>query len=268
MSRRTGIALGVGTMIAWLLLALIGGLLVGYAEGMAEYTDPERLRSLLPGDCPTRAPREELNACTAQWFRDMDAVRTWKWTAYDSGRGLIALSLTALAFMALKRLWDLRRITDLTTPRFKLTFFVLGTAIWLTQIPVFRFRLMEEAARNYFPWWADSLGIPFAMHGAFVQMSLPVLLVIGWIAVRKARLPAQLWLFDRTRRLRSVVWTALYGGFAFVLFLASLDELVYGSFTMVPILLVGAYLALATRAAVLSATDDRIKTQGLTANAR
>lgn len=197
----------------------------------------------------------------------MDEVRTSKWAVYDSGRGLIALSLMALAFMTLNRLWDLRRVANLSTPRFRLTFFALGTAIWLAQIPVFRFRLMEEASRNYFPWWADSLGIPFAMHGAFVEMFFPVLLVIGVVALWRARLPAPLWLFDRTRRLRSIVWTALYGGFAFVLFLASLDELVRGSFAMVPILVIGAYLSLVTRAAVLSGGSP-IKTQDLTANAR
>jgi hypothetical protein len=258
MTRRMGIALGVGAMAFWFMLALAGALLVWYAGGLPEYTDPDRARSLISGDCLSRAPSEDRRDCTAQWFKDMDALRTAKWTAYDSGRGLIALSLTALGYMALKRLWDLRRIADLSTPRFRLTFFVLGSAIWLAQIPVFRFRLMEEASRNYFPWWADSLGIGFAMHTTAVEFGLPVLLVVGLVALFRARVPVSLWLFDRARRIRNIVWTIVYGGVALVLLLASVSEVIYGSFAMVPILLIGAYLAVATRAAVLSG-DRRMK---------
>jgi hypothetical protein len=83
---------------------------------------------------------------------------------------------------------------------------------------------------------------------------------LAWLVVlRRVRLPAPVWLWNRARPVRSVLWTAVCGvlllPLAFMLVVAA-DS---GHPLMVPLLAVLIYLVLSAHAAALSGTDDPLR---------
>jgi hypothetical protein len=233
------------------LLTLVGArgvqLMTRAAEMPEYYAVPSAVSG---GDLPDDA--DARHRFTQDWYRQDEAMRTPKWELYDLGRGLIALSASLLAGVALLRLWNARDIVQLKTPRSSVWFLGLGGAIWLAQAPVEAQMLQEHFDRGYFPWWSDIIAIPTMGVTLLVVLTLPIMMILGWVIVLwRAELPANMWAWDRDRPVRAVVWTALFGVVAAVILWRLWDAVAY-SYLSVPLGLIGLYLVLGARAAVVA----------------
>lgn len=257
MTRHRAWMLGAGPIVLCLLLAAAGLLLVSAGASMAEFTDAERAQAVLHGDCPSDPRAAGDVGCGERWHRQTDELRTSKWLLYDSGRGLVAASVTMLVGIGLARLWDFRRWTRLRTPSSKLLILAVGAVIWIAQGAVLVTRLHEEYDRFYFPPWADTIFIPIALGSAFNVIMLPILIIVGWLVfLLRAQLPAGLWLWDRERPIRCAIWTLACAGLALLLLWDLTVTILYGSYLMVPLLLIGLYLILVARAAAVSRSSS------------
>jgi hypothetical protein len=260
LGRVAGLALGAALVALCVWLGAEGVALMDRGAALPAFTDPGRvevLRSvLLPDDRAERAAFKE------DYWREMRGLISDRWMLLERGRGFVALAATGLLAILLLRLWDARNVVRLRTPRSAGSFLLLGTIAWAGLVPAEWAALAELMRRGHLPYWADSVGLP-ALFSAFVVLgSLPVAAALTWLAaLRRARLPAYLWLWDRARPVRSLLWTAVCGAlvspFAALLFGAVSS----GRYLMIPLLAVLIYLVLAARAAVLSSADARPEQQ-------
>jgi hypothetical protein len=86
----------------------------------------------------------------------------------------------------------------------------------------------------------------------FFAITLFALTVFGrYVVLRNALLPANLWIWDEERPRRSFVWTIFYGLIACAL-LVLITGAASGSPWFLPSLIVGLYVIVSTRAAVLN----------------
>jgi hypothetical protein len=238
------------TILAIAVLAIAGALLVIRSEAIPEYTNPdlaEHLRAMVyPTDPSDQARFED------EWHRGMESVRTSKWLVHDTGRGLLALSASLLVAMAAFGLWDLRRLRFARTPASSIGFLSAGGIIWLAQIPAVIMDLHDYFDRKYFPYWGDIIAIPIYGTTILVLATLPVLYALGWLVLRGTVLPARLWVWDAARPVRSTVWTVVFAVPMLVVLHQLLTVVTQGPYLMVPLGLVGFYLLLSARAAIVT----------------
>jgi len=224
------------------------------AAAMPALTGPGRvevLRSvLLPDD------RAESAAFKIEYWREVGALNTGKWRLLERGRGFVVLAGAGLAAVLLLRLWDARNLARVRTPRSARSFLLLGVLAWVGLVPAEWIALLELAGRGHLPYWADSAGLPMLSWAFVVLAPLPVVVGLAWFGVlRRARLPASLWTWDRARPVRNLFWIVACAALAlfFAALLARAVEL--GVFLAVPLAAVLVYLALSARAAALSGLD-------------
>lgn len=251
MGRSAGLALGAALVALCSWAAAEGIVLTNQAGRMPAFTDAGRVEVLqsilLPDEPAERASFQD------DYWRELKTLRTRKWVMLDCGRGLLALGSTGLTAILMLRLWDVRNLARIRTPRSTRSFLLLGVLAWSALVPAEWARLIGIMGRGYLPYWADSVGLP-ALAWAFVVLTpLPVVVGLVWLVVlRRARLPTGLWRWDRARQVRSVVWSiacgVLMAPFAALLVGAVQD----GRFLMVPLAAVLIYLVFSARAAVLS----------------
>lgn len=100
--------------------------------------------------------------------------------------------------------------------------------------------------------WSD-VPVPVVLAAVFYSLTLPVLVGVGWLTVlRRAKLPASLWLWNPQRRWRSAAWTCVYGALALLLSAGLVLAVIGGPFPVIPLLMTGIYLVLSARAATVS----------------
>lgn len=249
-----GHALGAALIATFVWIGVEGVALWGKAATLPAFSDPGRVEVLrfvlLPDDPADSAAFQE------EYWREVRGLITERWTLLEQGRGLVALAATGLAAVLLLRLWDARNLARLRSPRSVRSFLLLGALAWAALVPAEWVALGELMGRGHLPYWADSVGLPALSWAFAVLLPLPVAVGLTWlVALRRARLPASLWLWGRVRPVRSVSWTFVCG----VLLLPFAALLVYavdtGRHFMVPPLAALIYLVLSARAAVLSSTD-------------
>lgn len=257
MAKPTGIAAGVVLLALLVMAGIAGAALVHRAAGMPEHTDPAEARRIYEA-WPRRVvvgpegQGKEQAAHKADWSRRFAALETPKWRLHDLGRGLLALAVCGLAVALRLRLWDIRNLRHAKTPRSALSFLLLGSLVWLAMVPVQAFRFHEDVARWRVSPWSD-VPVPVVAAAAFYSMTLPVLVGVGWLTVlRRAKLPANLWLWDPSRWRRSAAWTGFYGVLALLLSADLVLAIIGGPFPTIPLLMTGVYLVLSARAATVS----------------
>ena len=190
--------------------------------------------------------------------REIVSLRTPKWKLYTAG---LAICLTAaVIFIAIYRfkLWDARAFRTLETPRTRSGLLFLAGAAWFALLPAFLWTLDDEYAQDdLMPTMDNGHGMAFVAGPPFIAITLTMLMVIGrYIVLRNARLPANLWIWDRERPYRNLVWTIFYGVIA-----AAITALIVGALSgspcFLPSLMVGLYVVLSSRAAILSGGHPR-----------
>lgn len=241
----------LGTASRLFFMLLVGGIgLVLWSLPLSEYDDLQRAHELM-GAAPPHDPIAE-EQFTRDWRAQMSQVRSLKYPLQDAGVGLVSFCVTVLGVMA----WEGKRFGDLIrearSPRAVWQFLVVGAVAWLALIPSLDYMLDRDLGRGYFPWWADSIAIALFPGVAFLLALLPVLLLVGWLTVRRCPLPVSLWHWDRGRPIRSWCWSLVLGAMTIVSALMAIEAVLAGDFIQVPAAMVGAYLFLAARAAATS----------------
>jgi len=185
----------------WMILVVnagVGIVLFLWSVSLPEYTDPDRANQLITMEAWMKA--SDVSAFTQDWFRQIDEVRSAKWPIQDAGIGLFTLSLCLLGVMIRYRVSDAGTFLSALSPC-SLAGFLLSVAIvWIGLDVSAIYVLFRDSGRHYAPPWADSLGIPLAAAPIPVML-LPIPLLVGWLIVRRASLPASLWIWDRCKDL-------------------------------------------------------------------
>lgn len=246
-----------GAVLVAVCLALIAGgaFRLHQAASVPEYKPNHDRTSFNHLKCGEIILKAEQAECTRRWHQSMQEVRTEKWPLFDQGWSLLALGLTLLGAIAWFRLFDLRNLTRMTTPRTPARIIAIGTAIWLAQVPVAFVDVDLIMLRGYAPHWADSPGIPAGAAILFTLAGLPVLLLVGWFGfLRGAPLPASLWTWDATHPIRSILLSIPPAAVAALLTYLTAEAILWRGFAAlsIPLWLTGVWLCLAARAAVTS----------------
>lgn len=226
--------------------AAIGFLLFAYSFDLPEYSDPERADALQSANW-TIAP--DLHAFTQDWFRQMDEVRTAKWDIQNFGVGFFSLSMSLLLAALAFRIDAATQLRTVKTPATVRGFLIPGAIAWVVTTLSYVYVLFRDLSRGYYPTWADSVAIPLAAVPVPLIL-LPIPLILGWLTVRKAALPVNVWIWNRSRPIRSWVWAILFGTLCLLLTLLLIDAVFNGDFILVPLVLLALYLCLSARAAV------------------
>jgi hypothetical protein len=114
------------------------------------------------------------------------------------------------------------------------------------------FGLATDARRQYFPWCADSIGIPIFALAMALTVAAPTSAILGLIIARFfGRLPVHLWIWDRNRPVRSYLVTLIFGGGAAAVVVIWAIGLT-SSDVAGPSMVLIAYLLASTRAALLA----------------
>ena len=235
-----------------LLLVAAGAMLLVAGALMPAYNDPVAAERIFSGDeCAPGIPnRDENLKCDSElWHRSMSGLRTSKWRLVDGGGGLLLSGLMLAVFFW----WNAgKRRNHFLTPKKSLWILALASLCWWMQIPAYHLFFLTEAARNYYPHWADSIAIPiFAIQHVVREFFLPYI-AIWLVFLVGARLSARLVSTVRGRLLVNAFWTGaaalLLVPIGSYLIIAILD----GPMLMVPFLWLTVWLVFSVRAAALT----------------
>jgi hypothetical protein len=211
------------------------------------YVDPDHAATLAWKAC------DDNGRVIEAWYALMESQRTAKYLYMDVGAGLLLFAATALLLSRYLDISNLQAIRHALSPRRRWHFLLIGIGAlaWAWQAVIYSLILGRE--REYFPWCADSIGIPIlGLNLSFIVLFLVSvtggLLVMRWFGP----LPAPLGAWDETRPGAS--WTISIVTAAFVLGVgvcaisAAMSEL----FGIIPACIVAVYLAASARAALLN----------------
>lgn len=186
-----------------------------------------------------------------EWYRAMEALRTERHPLMDSGRGLMLFAASGLVLLTALVLQGGTSLRTTRTPATLPTFFLLGSAA----TALFFFGMFRsfpiELHRHYYPWCADSIGIPMSEMGIAFIVTLPVLILTGLaVSLFFGPLPAPLTAWDRGRPLQCWAWSLACAAGAAGLMVMTIDAGRFATYLSVPSCVVGLYLLAATRAAL------------------
>jgi hypothetical protein len=249
--RASGFLVGALLVALCAAAAVLGAAQVERANGMPEFTDAARAEAIWRLSPPMEPDRF---AEFRDWYnQEMRSLRTEKWELHERGRSLIALAATGLVAILRFRLWDARNLLRVKTPRTGRRVLLLLAVAQGGMLPVYWCSLAEEYDRRMFPHWADIIMIPMASATMVIAVILPTLAAVVWFtALRGARLPTSLWLWDGARPARSLFWTAAYGALSLFALWMLEKALMYGPHLWVPLHALLFYVFLSARAAAIS----------------
>lgn len=254
MTRQSARLLGGILLLASLLPALIGAGLIDRASALPPFNDEARAEELMNADLDVpgdgRLDAGLADKASEDWFRAMGEVRTAKWEIHDLGRGLLTLSACLLATWATARLWDARNLASARTPRSRGALLGLLSAAWLWPVLAVPLRIIEEQDRFYYPVWADSIGIPIFGNALFFLVTLPMALVLAWVLIRRATLPARLWAWRPGHPIRTTAGLLAASAALYEIGLVGWSAVAEGHHLLLPSVLALAYVVLSVRAAI------------------
>jgi hypothetical protein len=245
------VAMTIGALIAMICIAAActGIVLVIKANGMSAHTDEamaERLTRSYEENHPKMSTAQRLELET-----QIALLRTSKWTFETVGRSLIITSALLLLAIFWFRLINISNLCHMTTPRTRGGFLALASIAWLALIPEIQLGIQIEYEQD------DLLPTTDTGHGTFLIFGAPIilaiwglLLLIGYFGVlRRATLPANLWHWNQTIYCTSL--TIVFGALISLMLVAIYWSAMHSVWAL-PTLMIGIYIALSTRAALLS----------------
>jgi hypothetical protein len=242
---------GWGILFA-LLLCAVGAVLLSFSAELPEWTDLARANALFAAMPPDDTGSAAYRAFTDRWFDDLAAVRTHKWQFFDLGSGLVAFACSGvLAIMAL-RIRNLADAVRLQTPKHRLTIAGLASTAWFGAWFSSSQSLWLGLERREYPPWADSIFIGQAgITLTFAAGYLLMIFVLWLFFLRRAHLPAVLWIWPRAS-LMNRIYSAL-AAFSVLAGIAAIhDGLFHGPYFLIPAALLWIYATLTARAAAIS----------------
>lgn len=226
------------------MLIVIGICAIIYGRALPAFTDAEAAADLFlrgcQGDC-------------ANWHKERDGLRTYRYDFINLGSSLIITSLTLLALHSWLSNNRHKNISLWRSPSSKLQYFMIGTAICLGTTVGVILGLELDLVRNMFPIYSDSIAIPIFYN----LMALPVILIISIImgfiiSFYFGALPVSLWEWDYEKPLKSWVITIVFGTLVLMFLILSLTIIFSSDFLVLCPLIMAIYICLASRAAILS----------------
>lgn len=236
----------------WLLLCLLplGAALYVYGASLPPYVDAAAAGGLV------MAPNVDHGCATDGWYEAMDAVRTWRYPLMNGGAALILFASSVLSVLFFARSPNSWSFSGVVTPSRPAWYFVLGVPTGLAFIWGLSHAFVLELQRQYYPWCADSVIIPIV--GVWVG-GIIVLMVCAAVAAILipffGRLPVPLTQWDAARPRASWLWTLATAVAAVVIIGTIVSSAPEADFLVIPSCVVGLYLVLSTRAALLAPRD-------------
>lgn len=234
---------GRAMVAAGVILVGAGLALVGFSFNIPEFTDAPAAEALIlasgAGDPLCDDPA---------WYDRMDALRTSKWRFWDAGTALMGIGALAGAVGA--RFWDSR--VRAVTPATRRSYLLLGLLVLAVVFAAFAWSLVVDLDRGMFKICADSIGIPLFGMANIAAVITPLALALGWaVTLAFGPLPTHLLAWDRTRLVRSISLSVLFGALALAAIAAAMFSVSESSAPSAFACLLAAYLFLSTRAALL-----------------
>jgi hypothetical protein len=233
-------------------LPLVGIVLAGVALrqvglGLPEFRDSAAYQQAM------LIPQTTDAGCDiGNFYERMDAIRTWRWTLKDGGEALILAALTLGCMRMVSGVRRYRDIPSIHSPGARWPFFVLGSAVVIGFCIAQAHSFVLGLQRSEYPWCADSVGIPLAGMMLVTPLFLSVALLIGFAISRLfGQLPVRLNAWNASRPAWSWGWTIILGGPSLLTFLMTVAAPLDAKSFAVPAYLVGIYIILSARAAIV-----------------
>lgn len=241
----------------WLLLlcfALLtgGGELVRQSLAMPQWTDEDKAQAVMTWDPPQEMSGPAFDAYYQRWSDALKSVRTQKWLYKDAGAAMIVFAVSLAAALILFGIRTGDDVKRLKTPRRRWEIWLLASAGWLGYMASAVVALFQGFDRSEFPPWADSLFIPIFGIAVVTAVGWVVLSAVALLVLRRAALPASLWIWRKDLPMHTGL-SAVFAGTILLFTLELLRETyLYGHWSAIPPLLIGAYATLSLRAAAVA----------------
>jgi hypothetical protein len=250
MTKRAALTFGFMLVVLCLVGIGTGSALLATADQMPSHTD-ERLADELAQSYEQNyvGNLERLEPIKQRII----ALRTSKWQLHDAGLDIWLLSGMLLLGVVRFGMWDLRNLRTASTPRTRLRLLGLTSIALLALLPALQLQSDQEYIRDDLAPAIDTGrgGILFFGVQLFLLLWIPMMVVGRFLVLRHASLPANLWCWDSTRRHRTIILTIIFGVLAALLGIL----LIWSACNFpwaIPSLLVGVYVILSSRAALVT----------------
>lgn len=230
-------------------LIVAGGSLVYQSSTMAEWTDEAKANAVEMWDPPQEDSGPVADAYNRHWVHAIRKLRTDKWPYHDAGMALIAFAVSMVAGLLLLKINTLDDIAALTTPARPWSIYGLGMVGWFLYWASAVMALVEGVNRFEFPPWFSSQLTMIVMIACFAAVGSVVVAAISFFILRKATLPAPMWVWRKDMPGHDWFYT-IGAGLALLIGAEVLRETYcYGHWLAVPSVFLCVYATLAMRAA-------------------
>jgi hypothetical protein len=248
----------VGITVVLLCVAAfgLGVTLLGKAGGMLPHIDEPRARELT-----LSFEREYSNMSLVerqQRESEIAGLRTAKWPLYNFAIRICLITVTFAVAIVRFRLWDIRNMRTVTTPRTRGRLIALSSLAWLALAPAMLLEIDDEIVQDdLLPASDAGLGETLSMMiGASLVVWVISVVICRFVVLRYANLPAALWYVDYSTSYRNKWLRVFYG--AAIVALAAFTALSLVVFKWgIPSGLVGIYVMLSSRAGLLGSTSQQ-----------
>ena len=245
------------------LLIIIGIFLLAVSHNRPIYNDPQEAQRLLSINYAI-VPNTEKDNFTQDWFIKMDKLRTDKYPLLDMGINLITTAISLVILSIISKDWTFQAFKNLKTPPKRTYFILLGSVGWIGLHIAELQMLTIDFKRGEFPWWADSLAIPMTSIYLSLMITLPILILIGTLLLcHNPTLPISLWVWDHSNRLKSSIWSVLYGIGIICIAVMMYGNLTHSTFLHFPVYFLGIYIMLSARAAAIGHKKQKNNTYNI-----
>ena len=245
-------SLRIVLFLAALALAIAGGQLVYQSQGMSEWTDEAKAQAVQSWDQPDELTGPAAAAYNRHWIKAINALRTEKWPCHDAGAALIAFAACLAGGLLLLRVNTTGDFAALTTPRRAWAIYALGLIGWFAYWASAAAALVEGFNRFEFPPWADSEFTLIVAIACFAAIGSVVIGGVAFFILRKAQLPAPLWIWRKDMPAHDWLYT-IGAAVSILIALEVLRETyLFGHWLAIPAMALWIYATLATRAAGIS----------------
>jgi len=249
MTTKMGLTLGALVTALCLVATGAGITLLFIAHGMPSHTDERRathLTALYEQNYIKLTPEEREPA-----KQEIIALRTSKWKLYDAGLNICLVSPLILFAILHFKLWDLRNLGAVKTPRTRIGLLGLASGAWLALLPALQLQSDHDYAQDDLtPAMDTGHGSLWIVGPKLSLLVLMILLTLGrFVVLRSVLLPANLWCWNSGRPYHSLIWSVLYGLLASMFAVLIVWSVSNFSWAL-PSLMVGLYVILSSRAAL------------------
>jgi hypothetical protein len=212
------------------IFAIVGALMFFWAATLPSYRDPGIVRdamSIGPAD------PSESRAASQKYRAVRNSQLTWKFRLQDYGATALSLAVLLGGLSSLAGMQGVRSLLGIKTPARSWLVLAMGLAAALATTIADVASLLIETARDEYPPWADSIGIPL-MNAPFILLVLT--LVAGsffWAGSVQYSGGMPVFRTARSRSSPRPLWMAVFGIPLLASVLATVSSAMLGDFVFV-----------------------------------